>query len=322
MVKNRSIIIKRWIGWHFKTLKGKNTQILFTFLYKTIDEKPNTWSVFLIMWNHYESSAHRCPWWNRNWVTLVSRDVVIRLGHFLTPNFFVCLQLTLPWGTLSSLSHMSPTESDDGPIMWVRPGEQTIPVADVPKSPFKRKRWVSQSFLLHFCMKRPRNNFHKTDILVSAAAVYAGYKSWVLPALLSQRLVLFLAALKDWLWRAEKKKVAHLPFETAALVTVWSFVVVEHQRMKQLPFSLPVPLLLALRCCLQHEQVVSVSEAASESVRVFVMLAVCCSPLGWDHPHISRFFTWLPAKRGPHTFISCFLFIHQFSHKALCLLQP
>lgn len=212
MVKNRSIIIKRWIGWHFKTLKGKNTQILFTFFYKTIDEKPNTWSVFLIMWNHYESSAHRCPWWNRNWVTLVSRDVVIRLGHFLTPNFFVCLQLTLPWGTLSSLSHMCPTESDDGPIMWVRPGEQTIPVADVPKSPFKRKRWVSQSFLLHFCMKRPRNNFHKTDILVSAAAVYAGYKSWVLPALLSQRLVLFLAALKDWLWRAEKKKSSTLAF--------------------------------------------------------------------------------------------------------------
>uniref|UniRef100_A0A3P9I6R8 Round spermatid basic protein 1 like n=1 Tax=Oryzias latipes TaxID=8090 RepID=A0A3P9I6R8_ORYLA len=54
------------------------------------------------------------------------------------------LKLTLPWGTLSSLSHMSPTESDDGPIMWVRPGEQTIPVADVPKSPFKRKRSTNE----------------------------------------------------------------------------------------------------------------------------------------------------------------------------------
>ncbi|KAG7454601.1 hypothetical protein MATL_G00261360 [Megalops atlanticus] len=50
------------------------------------------------------------------------------------------LKCTLPWGTFSSLELKSPTESDDGPIMWVRPGEQMIPVADVPKSPFKRRR--------------------------------------------------------------------------------------------------------------------------------------------------------------------------------------
>ncbi|XP_041636634.1 lysine-specific demethylase RSBN1L-like isoform X2 [Cheilinus undulatus] len=54
------------------------------------------------------------------------------------------LKRTLPWGTFSSLRHMSPTESDDGPIMWVRPGEQMIPVADIPKSPFKRKRSTNE----------------------------------------------------------------------------------------------------------------------------------------------------------------------------------
>ncbi|KAM9705691.1 uncharacterized protein ACNS7B_001817 [Menidia menidia] len=54
------------------------------------------------------------------------------------------LKRTLPWGTLSSLRSMSPTESDDGPIMWVRPGEQMIPVADIPKSPFKRKRSTNE----------------------------------------------------------------------------------------------------------------------------------------------------------------------------------
>ncbi|KAM6895683.1 uncharacterized protein FYW49_019553 [Xenentodon cancila] len=54
------------------------------------------------------------------------------------------LKMTLPWGTISSLGHISPTESDDGPIMWVRPGEQMIPVADVPKSPFKRKRSTNE----------------------------------------------------------------------------------------------------------------------------------------------------------------------------------
>ncbi|XP_022605340.1 round spermatid basic protein 1-like protein, partial [Seriola dumerili] len=54
------------------------------------------------------------------------------------------LKRTLPWGTFSSLRLMSPTESDDGPIMWVRPGEQMIPVADIPKSPFKRKRSTNE----------------------------------------------------------------------------------------------------------------------------------------------------------------------------------
>ncbi|KAM9754756.1 lysine-specific demethylase RSBN1L-like isoform 1-T1 [Menidia menidia] len=54
------------------------------------------------------------------------------------------LMRTLPWGTFSSLRLQSPTESDDGPIMWVRPGEQMIPMADMPKSPFKRKRSTNE----------------------------------------------------------------------------------------------------------------------------------------------------------------------------------
>ncbi|KAH7644464.1 round spermatid basic protein 1-like protein [Dermatophagoides farinae] len=40
------------------------------------------------------------------------------------------LRLVMPWGPMSSLQHMSsPTESNDGPILWVRPGEQLIPTA-------------------------------------------------------------------------------------------------------------------------------------------------------------------------------------------------
>ncbi|XP_065795031.1 lysine-specific demethylase RSBN1L [Muntiacus reevesi] len=54
------------------------------------------------------------------------------------------LKCTLPWGTLSSLRLESRKDSDDGPIMWVRPGEQMIPVADMPKSPFKRKRTTNE----------------------------------------------------------------------------------------------------------------------------------------------------------------------------------
>ncbi|XP_056443539.1 lysine-specific demethylase RSBN1L-like [Gadus chalcogrammus] len=54
------------------------------------------------------------------------------------------LKRTLPWGSLSALRRMEPTDSDDGPIMWVRPGEQMIPVADIPKSPYKRRRSTNE----------------------------------------------------------------------------------------------------------------------------------------------------------------------------------
>ncbi|XP_059995278.1 lysine-specific demethylase 9 isoform X2 [Lagenorhynchus albirostris] len=53
-------------------------------------------------------------------------------------------QMTLPWGTLSSLRLQCRSQSDDGPIMWVRPGEQMIPTADMPKSPFKRRRSMNE----------------------------------------------------------------------------------------------------------------------------------------------------------------------------------
>nr|BAA92075.1 unnamed protein product [Homo sapiens] len=54
------------------------------------------------------------------------------------------LKMTLPWGTLSSLRLQCRSQSDDGPIMWVRPGEQMIPTADMPKSPFKRRRSMNE----------------------------------------------------------------------------------------------------------------------------------------------------------------------------------
>ena len=44
----------------------------------------------------------------------------------------------MPWGPLSAI-RMKRTESNDGPILWCRPGEQLVPTAD-HKSPLKRKR--------------------------------------------------------------------------------------------------------------------------------------------------------------------------------------
>uniref|UniRef100_A0A3P9KIZ1 Round spermatid basic protein 1 n=1 Tax=Oryzias latipes TaxID=8090 RepID=A0A3P9KIZ1_ORYLA len=60
------------------------------------------------------------------------------------------LKRTLPWGTLSSLKLDCRSQSDDGPIMWVRPGEQMVPTADMPKSPFKRRRSMNEIKNLHF----------------------------------------------------------------------------------------------------------------------------------------------------------------------------
>ncbi|XP_033220107.1 uncharacterized protein LOC117174834 isoform X2 [Belonocnema kinseyi] len=52
----------------------------------------------------------------------------------------VFLRLTMPWGPLSAVKMESPQESNDGPILWVRPGEQLVPTADINKSPCKRRR--------------------------------------------------------------------------------------------------------------------------------------------------------------------------------------
>ncbi|KAK9758786.1 hypothetical protein QE152_g370 [Popillia japonica] len=48
------------------------------------------------------------------------------------------LNATMPWGSLSVVQ-MKRTESNDGPILWCRPGEQLVPTAD-SRSPIKRKR--------------------------------------------------------------------------------------------------------------------------------------------------------------------------------------
>ncbi|KAB1274869.1 Lysine-specific demethylase 9 [Camelus dromedarius] len=70
------------------------------------------------------------------------------------------LKMTLPWGTLSSLRLQCRSQSDDGPIMWVRPGEQMIPTADMPKSPFKRRRFLQDFFALLLLMLCPLPLLH------------------------------------------------------------------------------------------------------------------------------------------------------------------
>lgn len=46
----------------------------------------------------------------------------------------------MPWGSLSAVKMENPRESNDGPILWIRPGEQLVPTADMKGSPCKRRR--------------------------------------------------------------------------------------------------------------------------------------------------------------------------------------
>ena len=50
------------------------------------------------------------------------------------------LKVVMPWGARSVVPEMPRNRSNDGPILWARPGEQMVPTADLPKSPYKRKR--------------------------------------------------------------------------------------------------------------------------------------------------------------------------------------
>ncbi|XP_032781294.2 uncharacterized protein LOC116919422 isoform X1 [Daphnia magna] len=60
--------------------------------------------------------------------------------EMLEKNIF--LKLSMPWGETSVVKMESPLESNDGPILWIRPGEQMLPTAELNanRSPIKRKR--------------------------------------------------------------------------------------------------------------------------------------------------------------------------------------
>ena len=60
------------------------------------------------------------------------------------------LKETMPWGSFSALNLPERNKSNDGPILWVRPGEQVVPTAE-SKSPYKKRRYgyFNYCFLTH-----------------------------------------------------------------------------------------------------------------------------------------------------------------------------
>ena len=52
------------------------------------------------------------------------------------------LRITCPWGDMSCVRLDCRSLSNDGPILWIRPGEQMVPAADLKGSPSKRRRYI------------------------------------------------------------------------------------------------------------------------------------------------------------------------------------
>uniref|UniRef100_A0A5S6R111 Uncharacterized protein n=1 Tax=Trichuris muris TaxID=70415 RepID=A0A5S6R111_TRIMR len=77
-------------------------------------------------------------------LTLVDTKQEESGGYF--PNFLNILerspflQPVMPWGSLSSLSKMNRRDSNDGPILWIRPGEQYVPTGSAKRSNGRKRR--------------------------------------------------------------------------------------------------------------------------------------------------------------------------------------
>ena len=70
------------------------------------------------------------------------------------------LALTLPWGPLCSLGLAQRNVSDDGPILWVRPGEQMIPTGELGPTPKKKRNTYvlivsgGGGYFLMYCLRK------------------------------------------------------------------------------------------------------------------------------------------------------------------------
>ena len=80
----------------------------------------------------------------------------------------------MPWGELSSLKDMNPMKSNDGPILWMRPGEQSIPTVELGKSPLKRRRNAGINELQNL-KYLPRGNIEREIVVEDRTPAHADH---------------------------------------------------------------------------------------------------------------------------------------------------
>jgi len=85
------------------------------------------------------------------------------------------LSLTMPWGPHSILhDQLDRNKSNDGPILWIRPGEQSIPTAELGKSPLKRRRTAAINELQNL-KYLPRSNGEREVVVEDRTHAHADH---------------------------------------------------------------------------------------------------------------------------------------------------
>jgi len=82
---------------------------------------------------------------------------------------------TLPWGEKSVLhDEILRNKSNDGPILWIRPGEQSIPSGELGKSPLKRRRTAAINELQNL-KYLPRSSGERETVLEDRTPAHADH---------------------------------------------------------------------------------------------------------------------------------------------------
>ena len=80
----------------------------------------------------------------------------------------------MPWGGASVIEDSPRDKSNDGPILWIRPGEQSIPTGELGKSPLKRRRNAAINEL-HNLKYLPRSTVERETIFEDRTPAHADH---------------------------------------------------------------------------------------------------------------------------------------------------
>ena len=79
--------------------------------------------------NLFLNNKYMCQYIRNCTILLLLLQKLYLQDRLLEKNLF--LKQVMPWGEMSVNYNMNPMNSDDGPIIWARPGEQMIPTSNL-----------------------------------------------------------------------------------------------------------------------------------------------------------------------------------------------
>lgn len=94
------------------------------------------------------------------------------LIDILARNPYLCA--ALPWGKLSQCDGIEPADSDDGPIMWTRPGEQSVLANELLEETNVERRRQRRSLTAHLAI-RPRLEAPREKAILDRTGCHADH---------------------------------------------------------------------------------------------------------------------------------------------------